>query len=161
MTKLRDSLKADYFSVLDGVSYFQNSDKQTELVQLLCKNIIDAILDVKSPEKLLSINIYRMSKFAKSDNENDIKLATYFLSLPPVDIIEWVYEANDIFSGARSDDAEVLELESAYITHAINTQEYTNPFNGEHITKEQFENMINVVFRVSNDFVVKYHQARG
>lgn len=161
MTKLRDSLKADYFSVLDGVSYFQNSDKQTELVQLLCKNIIDAILDVKSPEKLLSINIYRMSKFAKSDNENDIKLATYFLSLPPVDIIEWVYEANDIFSGAESDDAEVLELESAYITHAINTQEYTNPFNGECITKEQFENMINVVFRVSNDFVVKYHQARG
>lgn len=161
MTKLRDSLKADYFSVLDRVSYFQNSDKQTELVQLLCKNIIDAILDVKSPEKLLSINIYRMSKFAKSDNENDIKLATYFLSLPPVDIIEWVYEANDIFSGAESDDAEVLELELAYITHAINTQEYTNPFNGECITKEQFENMINVVFRVSNDFVVKYHQARG
>jgi|GEM_PF-4923318 len=161
MTKLRDSLKAHYFSDLDRVSYFQNSDEQTELVQLLCKNIIDAILDVKSPEKLLSINIYRMSKFAKSDNENDIKLATYFLSLPPVDIIEWVYEANDIFSGAKDDDSEVLELESSYITNAINTQEYTNPFNGECITKEQFENMINVVFRVSNDFVVKYHQARG
>lgn len=161
MTKLRDSLKADYFSVLDGISYFHDSDEQTELVRLLCKNIINAILDVKSPEKLLSINIYRMSKFAKSDNENDIKLATYFLSLPPVDIIEWVYEANDIFSDAGKYDSEVLELESNYITHAINTQEYTNPFNGELITREQFEDMINVVFRVSNEFVVKYHKVRG
>lgn len=161
MTKYRDRLKAEYFSVLDEVSYFHNPDSQAELVLLLCKNIIESILSVRSPEKLLNINIYRMSKFAKSNNEDTIKIATYFLSLPPVGIIDWVYEANNIFSNSEHFDEEVLELEQTYITYAINKQEYVNPFNGEFITKEQFEDMINVVFRVSNEFILRYNQVRG
>ncbi|KAA0913108.1 hypothetical protein [Psychrobacter sp. ANT_WB68] len=161
MTKYRDNLKAEYFSVLNEVRYFHDSDAQAELVMLLCKNIIDSILSVRSPEKLLNINIHRMSKFAKSSNEDTLKLATYFLSLPPLSIIDWVYEANNIFSNSGHCDEEVLELEQTYITYAVNKQEYVNPFNGEFISKEQFEDMINVVFRVSNEFVLRYNKVRG
>lgn len=159
MTNNRDILRMDYYKALNEISYFQRSDEQSKLVCSLCRNIINSILMATSPDKLLSINPSRMSKFANSNDETNVKLAIYFLSLPPINLIDWVYEANDIFSDCPS-LYDVMELDSTYISNANNKQEFTNPFNGEEITKEQFERMINVVFKVSDDFVNKYRQVK-
>ncbi len=150
----RDALKAEYFNYLREVSYFSESDEQSDLVLSSCKNIISSILQTKSPHKLLSINILRMAKYANSDDEDNVKLAVYYLSIPPVNIIEWVYEANNIFSESINDD--VMEIPQEEILTYIKSQNYINPFDGNTLTEAQFESMVNVVFRVSKHFINKY-----
>lgn len=150
----RDELKTEYFNYLKEVSYFSESDEQSDLVLLSCENIIYSILYTKSPHKLMNMNILRMAKYAKSDNEDNVKLAVYYLSIPPVNIIEWVYEANNIFS--ESTDEDVIEIPQEEILTCIKNQKYVDPFNGNTLTETQFESMINVVFRVSKTFINKY-----
>lgn len=152
----RDELKTEYFNYLEEVSYFSKSDKQTDLVLSFCKNIISSILQTKSPHKLLNINILRMAKYANSDDEDNVKLAVYYLSIPPVNIIDWVYEANNIFSESN-DDEDVIEVSQEEILTCIKSKNYVNPFDGNTLTEAQFESMINVVFRVSRKFIAKYN----
>ncbi len=151
----RDALKAEYFNCLREVSYFSEPDEQSDLVLSSCKNIISSILQNKSPHKLMNMNILRMAKYAQSDNEDSVKLAVYYLSIPPVNIIEWVYEANNIFSES-TDNEDVMEIPQEEILTYIENRNYVNPFNGNILTETQFESMINVVFRVSKTFVNKY-----
>ena len=144
----RDELKTEYFNYLEEVSYFSKSDKQTDLVLSFCKNIISSILQTKSPHKLLNVNILRMAKYADSNDEDNVKLAVYYLSIPPVNMIDWVYEANNIFSESN-DDEDIIEISQEEILTCIKSQNYVSPFDGNTLTEAQFESMINVVFRVS------------
>ena len=160
MLKNRDALKREYFSYLSEVSYFTESDEQSDLVLSLCKNTISSILQTRSPDKLMHINISKIAKYAKSDDEDNVKLVAYYLSIPPINIIEWVYEANNIFSESTEDE-DFMEIPQEEILTCIKSQNYINPFDGNPLTEAQFESMINIVFRVSKNFINKYKKVRS
>lgn len=113
---------------------------------------LDSVITYKDINALKEIDYSMMKKLVESENNKSINYTLHLIALKPFDIIEWVsyIDSDDFYEPERH------YFENEELAKMLRDKEYYNPLTGEDVSKEEFKNLINTVFSISENFIIRY-----
>lgn len=123
-----------------------------EDIYRITEAFLDSVITYKDINALKEIDYSMIKKLVESENNKSINYTLHLIALKPFDIIEWVsYIDNDDFY-----EPERHYFDNEELAKILRDKEYYNPLTGEDVSKEEFKNLINTVFSISENFIIRY-----
>lgn len=117
--------------------------------------LLDSMMEYKSIndiKTLKEIDYSMIKTLVESENNKSINYALHLIALKPYDIIEWVsYIESDNFY-----EPERHYFKNEELAKILRDRDYYNPLTGKDVSQEEFKNLINTVFRISENFIIRY-----
>lgn len=113
---------------------------------------LESVITYEDINALKEIDYSMMKKLVASENNKVINYTLHLIALKPYDIIEWVsyIDGDDFYEPERH------YFENEELAKMLRDKDYYNPLTGEDVSQEEFKNLINTVFSISEDFIVRY-----
>lgn len=118
----------------------------------ITETLLDSVMRYEDIKALKEIDYSMIKKLVESENNKIINYTLHLVALKPYDIIEWVsyIESNDFYEPER------YYFENEELARILRDKDYCNPLTGEDVSQEDFKNLINTVFSISESFIIRY-----
>lgn len=113
---------------------------------------LDSVITYRDVNALKEIDYSMVKTLVKSNNNKCINYTLHLMALKPYDIIEWVsYIDSDCFY-----EPERYYFDNKELAEILRDKDYYNPLTGKDVSQEEFKGLINTVFSISEDFIIRY-----
>lgn len=116
------------------------------------EKILNFIIDYDNKDSLKELDYTMIKSIVKSDDTANIQYTLHLLSLEPYDVLNWVFYVENYLNYYEVDR---IYIESEEMAEILQKESFYNPINGESVSKQQFSDLINTVFKVSENFISK------
>lgn len=132
-------------------------DKTRHHVHDFAKSIINFVIDYDHPESLKELDYSMIKNIVDSEDVVNIQYTLHLLALKPHNVLDWVFYVEN----EEDDTCELtrIYLKPKQITEILGNKSFHNPITGKAVTKQKFSELVNTVFKVSDDFLVKLSQS--
>lgn len=118
----------------------------------ITETLLDSVMRYENIKALREIDYSMIKKLVESENHKSINYTLHLLALKPYDIIEWVsYIEGDDFH-----EPERYYFKNEELAKILRDKDYCNPLTGKDVSQEEFKNLINTVFSISEGFIIRY-----
>lgn len=150
-----DGIKSYYLKEFRSEAMKLEKDFGQSIVSYADK-ILDFILTYPDINGLTEIDFSMIKRIVGSDDNNKLTYTLHLMALEPYDVLKWVFYVEDDDEGYDRHYFEALE-----IAQIVSDKTYYNPLTGEDVSKEEFANLVNTVYGVSEHFKAKVNLNRG
>lgn len=147
-------IKNYYLKFID--QEIQNYDHATRNhVHEFAESIIDFVIDYDNTESLKELDYSMIKDIVESNDLINIQYTLHLLALKPHDVLDWVFYVED---EDNHYDPHRIYLQPKQIAKIVKDKDFHNPITGQAVTKEKFSELVNTVFKVSDNFLCKMHK---
>lgn len=148
------SVKNYYLSFID--KEIQAYDDITRHhVHDFAESIIDFVINYEDAEFLKELDYSMIKKIVESDDVTNIQYALHLLALEPNDVLNWVFYVED---SSNHYEPTRIYLKPKDLAKILREEDFHDPITGNKVTKEYFSELVNTVFKVSDNFIKKVSQ---
>lgn len=148
------SVKNYYLSFID--KEIQAYDDVTRHhVHDFAESIIDFVINYDDEKFLKELDYSMIKNIVESDDVTNIQYALHLLALEPHDVLNWVFYVED--SDNHYEPTRIY-LKPKELEKILREENFYNPITGNEVTKENFSELVNTVFKVSDNFIKKVSQ---
>lgn len=146
-----DAIKSYYMDFIHHeIATFDVSTRHS--VESFSDKILDYIVSYPNPSTLKAIDYQMIKSIVESDDKKNIQYTLHLLALEPHDVLNWVYYVE----GDENYNFERHYFKEDELTNIIINKLYYNPITGNDVSAEEFGEIVNTVFKVSDNFIQRY-----
>lgn len=150
-----DGIKSYYLEEFRSEAMKLKKDFGQSIVSYADK-ILDFILTYPDINGLTELDFSMIKRIVDSDDNDKITYTLHLMALEPYDVLKWVFYVEDDDEGH-----DRFYLEAVDIAEIISSKCYYNPLTEDKVSKEEFSELINTVFGVTDNFKAKVNLNRG
>lgn len=148
------SVKNYYLSFIDK-EIQAHDDITRHHVHDFAESIIDFVINYEDAEFLKELDYSMIKKIVESDDVTNIQYALHLLALEPHDVLNWVFYVED---SSNHYEPTRIYLKPKDLAKILREEDFHDPITGNKVTKEYFSELVNTVFKVSDNFIKKVSQ---
>ncbi len=147
-------IKNYYLKFIDEETQAYDDDTRHH-VHEFAESIINFVINYDNPKCLKELDYSMIKNIVESDDVLNIQYTLHLLALKPHDVLDWVFyveDENDHYEPSR------VYLNPKQMAKVLREEDFHNPITGQPVTKEKFSELVNTVFKVSDNFLIKLSQ---